>query len=274
MNTMNTIKRVSTLLICLLITGFEPCCAQSTFLDEQEQQMVADCYKGYKGAFLLQEVNGDKNIRFNENALKEKVSPVSTFKIFVALVGLESGAIKDSESMEKWDGKETIIDTWKQDHNLRTALSESVNWYFERILNRIGTKKIDHYLKLLHYGNEDASSGKVDFWLDKTGSLRINNIEQVDFLNRLYQEKLPLSKKTQQTVKELLKVDSSQKGVLFGKTGTSQENGKLVLGWFVGFVESDKKAYVFATKVEGENGITGRKAKDISKQILKEIGVF
>lgn len=267
-------KRAVTLLICLLIASFEPCIAQVSSSADQEEKMVADCYKDYKGAFLLQEVNGDKYIRFNENSLQEMVSPVSTFKIFVALVGLETGAIKDSEHMEKWDGKETIIDTWKQDHNLRTALSESVNWYFERVLNRIGTKKIDHYLKLLHYGNEDASSGAVDFWLDKTGSLRINNIEQVDFLNRLYQEKLPLSKKAQQTVKELLKVDCSQKGVLFGKTGTSQENGKLVLGWFVGFVESDKRVYVFATKVQGENGITGRKAKDISKKILKEIGVF
>lgn len=242
--------------------------------DADQKQVVADCFKEKKGTFLMQEVNGAKVLEYNQAGLDEMISPVSTFKIFVALVGLETGAIKDADTIEKWDGNKTFADAWNRDHNLKTAMAESVNWYFYVVLKRVGKKKIEEYLKLLKYGNEDASSGEFDFWLDKQGSLKISARQQVDFLNRLYLDQLPISKKSQQTVKDLLQVESTQKGILSGKTGTSQENGKLVLGWFVGFVQSDKKAYTFATRYEAESGATGRKARDISERIFKQLGLL
>lgn len=273
--TISSMRKVLLLLISMWVSMSEPLLANSlATADTDQAQIVADCFKGNKGTFLMREVNGAKVIEYNQQGLDEMVSPVSTFKIFVALVGLETGAIKDADSIEKWDGNKTFADAWNKDHNLKTAMAESVNWYFYAVLKRVGKKKIEEYLKLLNYGNQDASSGEFDFWLDKQGSLKISARQQVDFLNRLYLEQLPISKKSQQTVKELLQVESTQKGVLSGKTGTSQENGKLVLGWFVGFVQNDKKGYVFATRYEAESGATGRKAKDISEQIFKQLGLL
>lgn len=273
--TISSMKKFVLLLIIFGVSISEPLYANSLATTNAEQkQVVAECFKEKKGTFLMQEVNGAKVIEYNQDGLDELVSPVSTFKIFVALVGLETGAIKDADTVEKWDGNKTFADAWNKDHNLKTAMAESVNWYFYVVLKRIGKKKIEEYLKLLNYGNQDASSGEFDFWLDKQGSLKISARQQVDFLNRLYLEQLPISKKSQQTVKDLLQVESTPKGVLSGKTGTSQENGNLVLGWFVGFVQSDKKGYVFATRYEAESGATGRKARDISEQIFKQLGLL
>jgi beta-lactamase class D len=76
-------------------------------------------------------------------------------------------------------------------------MSESVNWYFNRICSRIGQADLNKYLKLLHYGNEDMSSGLDNFWASDDGSLRISPLQQVDFLESLYKEKLPLSPRSQ-----------------------------------------------------------------------------
>lgn len=105
-------------------------------------------------------------------------------------------------------------------------------------------------------------------------SLRITPSQPVDFLEKLYAEKLPLSVRSQQIIKKILKVDESPNGVLFGKTGTDSKDGKLTAGWFVGFVESKKGNAVFATYIEGKTGILGRKARETSKRILAELGYW
>lgn len=240
---------------------------------EIDKGAVEKCFNGYKGVFVMHDTAGKTSYQCNDQLVSKAVSPLSTFKIFLALIGLETGAIKDESAMEKWDGTKASIETWNRDHNLETAMNESVNWYFQRISSKIGQAELTKYVKLLHYGNADMSSG-VDTWMSPDSSLRISPLQQVDFIEHLYKENLPLSARSQQIVKRILKVDEGPKGVLYGKTGTEGVDGKLVGGWFVGYLEGKGDTYVFATNIHGTSEVTGRKAREISKKILKQLGLW
>ncbi len=249
------------------------CSLPASAADMGVSEKVAKYFDGYEATFVMRDSAGKSVYQFNDELAKKQVSPCSTFKIVLGLVGLETGVIKDENTPEKFDGTKQMVEAWEKDHNLKSAMSESVNWYFQRVCSKIGQKDLSKYLKLLNYGNQDLSSGIDNFWMGDVGSLGISAIEQADFLERLYAEKLPLSARSQQIVKKILKCDESPNGaVLFGKTGTDQKDGKLVFGWFAGFVESKKGNYVFATHIHGPSGVTGSKAREISKKILAELG--
>lgn len=261
-----TWKNVFCLILCALTLS------PATAADTATSEKVAKCFEGYDGTFVMHDDAGQSVLQYNDELASRPMSPCSTFKIVIGLIGLETGAIKDENQIEKWDGVKQPVDTWNKDHTLKSAMSEYVNWYFQRVSSKIGQKDLEKYLKLLHYGNEDMSSGIEDFWMSSTGSLRISPAQQVDFLDRLYAEKLPLSVRSQQIVKRLMRCDESSKAVLFGKTGTEQKDGQLVSGWFVGFVESKNGNYVFATHIDGTSRVTGAKAREVSKKILAELG--
>jgi beta-lactamase class D len=254
-------------IIAISAIGLLPASAADTSVSDK----VAKHFEGYDGTFVMRDTAGKTIVQYNDALAKTRLSPCSTFKIVIGLVGLETGAIKDENTAEKWDGAKQSIEAWGKDHSLKTAMDESVNWYFQKVSSRIGQPELAKYLKLFHYGNEDMSSG-LNFWMGSQYSLRISPAEQVDFLERLYAEKLPISARSQQIIKKILKVDESPIATLYGKTGTDQKDGKLVSGWFVGFVESKKGNYVFATYIHGSNGVLGRKAREISKQVLATLG--
>ena len=65
-------------------------------------------------------------------------------------------------------------------------------------------------------------------------------------------------------------VKKTDKGVLFGKTGSNMdERGTYVLGWFLGYVESKGKTYVFACAAQGEN-IMSKDARGIVENVLEK----
>jgi bla regulator protein BlaR1 len=236
-------------------------------------QTVQKCFDGKNGVFVLRDTAGKTVYEYNKKQVSTGFAPCSTFKIFLGLVALETGAITDPNKIEKWDGSKEPSETGERDHNLQTAMRDSVNWYFQKLSAKIGPEELKKYVQLMHYGNEDLSSGK-NFWMGSEGSMRITPEQQVEFLERLYAEKLPISAKAQRTVKRILQVDQGPNGVLFGKTGTDGIKGKMVGGWFVGFVEGKRDNYIFATHIDGPDGASGRKAREISKAVLQQLGVW
>ncbi len=58
--------------------------------------------------------------------------------------------------------------------------------------------------------------------------------------------------------------DEQDHFILHGKTGTRLSD--LGLGWYVGFIETDKGTWVFAVNFDG----TGTEAKNIALEVLKE----
>jgi beta-lactamase class D len=104
------------------------------------------------------------------------------------------------------------------------------------------------YLRELNYGHMDVHPENIDlFWLE--GNSRITPRQQVDFLNKLYDEKLPLSLSVMKSVKAIMINEKTPEYSLSGKTGWAIRNNNNY-GWFVGYFESAGKVYFVATLIE------------------------
>jgi beta-lactamase class D len=185
-----------------------------------------------------------------------------------SLIALETGVIPDENYVIEWDGTQHEIASWNQDHTLKTAIQNSVVWYYQELARRVGRQKMQQYIDAVGYGNQDIR-GPIDvFWLD--GSLKISADEQVEFLKRLYQEDLPFSERSLKIVKGILALEKTDTDVLNGKTGSGQVDG-VYTGWFVGYVEKEGNAYFFATNLQAAHpNAKGTEAKNIALSILQE----
>ena len=68
------------------------------------------------------------------------------------------------------------------------AFKYSAVWFYQELARRIGEEKMQHYITLNHYGNEDISGGIDLFWLD--GGLRISADEQIEILKKIYNNEI------------------------------------------------------------------------------------
>ena len=242
-------------------------------------QDLRQYFKETEGCFVLYDLKGDRYVRYNEERCRRRFSPFSTFKIPNSLIGLETGVIKDAEFVIPWDRVKyppqenwntEPFNHWGQDHSLRTAIKYSVVWYYRELASRVGAARMKQYLEKIGYGNRDASGGIDRFWLDS--SLRISPDEQVEFLKALYQERLPVSKRSLAVVKEIITLEQTDTYRLSGKTGGGPI-GERALGWFVGYLETKGNVYFFALNIEGANFPAIRDERiDLTKRILAGLG--
>lgn len=226
----------------------------------------------FKGAFILKEVGGKEVVRYGGEACKTRHSPCSTFKIPNALIGLETGVLKDENTLFKWDGKPQHFKTWERDHTLASAIKESCVWYFQEVARKIGNERMKSFLDKIAYGNRDISGGIDRFWLDQ--SLQISAEEQVAFMEKLYTGKLPFSERTMTLVKKLLVYAGGDGWNFSGKTGTSAPKDKPILGWFVGHLKSGEHEYVFALNIRATDDAWGPTARQITMDILKDMALI
>jgi bla regulator protein BlaR1 len=231
-----------------------------------EKADLSEYFQGYQGSFVLLAQDPYKFTIYNEIKARERVSPDSTYKIYAALMGLENGVLQNADTELKWDRTIYPFDVWNRNHSLRSAMAYSVNWYFERVNQRIGKAKIQRGLRRIDYGNADISGGVKDFWAES--SLKISPIEQVIELKKLDTYELPYSHRSVDGVKDILHISQPSQGALSGKTGTGNDNQQNMRGWFVGYVGKTGQRYYFATYIEGSNA-DGKKAKEITLKILK-----
>jgi len=103
------------------------------------------------------------------------------------------------------------------------------------------------YLDLFEYGNRDIGGGIDQFWL--TGALRIDPVQQVDFVDRLRRGALPVSKRSQDQVADILPVTRAGDSIIRAKSGLlGAEQGRL--GWMVGWAEKGSARTVFALNMD------------------------
>jgi beta-lactamase class D len=248
--------------------------AQSQQITEKDFNAYFDQY-GIKGSFLLYDIKNGSYIAHNLPRCKQGFLPASTFKIPNSLIGLETGVIPDSSFVIKWDGVKREIESWNKDHTLASAIRVSCLPYYQELARRAGIERIKEMLLNLNYGKMDVRADNVDkFWI--SGDSKITAFEQIDFLKRLYQNKLPVSQRSMNMVKNLIVLDQNPAYILRGKTGWSQANNYNI-GWFVGWLERDGNAYIFALGAEAtmptpEGFSAGR--RKITEAILKEMGLM
>lgn len=225
----------------------------------------------FDGSFVLYDMEADQYRIYNEDKSTLRVSPDSTYKIYSALIGLESDVITSDHSTMKWNGKNYPYESWNRDQNLSSAMRHSVSWYFQELSERIPRETIQAYLQQMDYGNKDLSGGS-DFWLES--SLKISPVEQVQLLVAFYTNQFGFEDSNIQTVKNSLIVEEDDGYRLSGKTGTGNVNGKNSNGWFIGYVEDRDNTYFFATTIQNEDNSLGSKAAEITLSILKDKGIY
>ena len=226
----------------------------------------------YEGSFVLYDLKkGIWKIHDRKHAALQ-VAPNSTYKIYSALFGLEKGIITPENSFIKWNGTPYLFEAWNADQTLPSAMSASVNWYFEYIDEQLGKTSVQEYLHNIGYGNEDLSGDFSSYWMES--SLKISPIEQVELLTRLQSQDLGFAPENVNAVKNAIHISSSSFGDFYGKTGTGRVNGQDINGWFIGFIENADNTYFFATNIQNEQHATGSKAADITLSILSDLNIW
>lgn len=239
--------------------------------------LPAKHYHGFGGGFILYDRNADSFTVFRPEECRRQLSPASTFKILNSLIGLESGVIRDEHFVIPWDSVHRDIESWNRDHDLASAIANSVVPYYQELARRVGRARMAAYIDSTGYGNNDAS-GPIDrFWLGNT--LLVSAEDQVGFLRRLYAGNLPFSSRSMDIVKEILVLERTGRYVLRGKTGFAEDRSGVAVGWFVGYVEKSGNVYFFALnmtspdrKRDGASIFAERKSAAIA--ILRDLGVL
>lgn len=183
-----------------------------------------------------------------EGDCKTRETPASTFKVSLALMGFDSG-ILESPDKPVWKYKpeyDDYLEVWKQDQTPRSWIKNSVVWYSQVLTKQMGMEKFQAYVDMFNYGNKDLSgepgknNGLTNAWL--TSSLKISPREQIVFLKHIVNKDLKLSAQTYSDTKAIIERGTIADGwKLYGKTGSSTP-----LGWFIGWIEKDRKTYLFA----------------------------
>ena len=206
--------------------------------------------EGTVGTFVGYKVDDYLVIASDTDRSGEAKLPASTFKIPNSVIALETGVVGDPDKdVFKWDGVVRSTEAWNRDHTMRSAIAASAVPVYQEIARRIGAERMQKYLDLLEYGNRDIGGGIDQFWL--TGNLRIDPVQQVDFLDRLRRGTLPLSKRSQDLVRDILPVTKVGDSIIRAKSGlTGAETGKPSLGWMVGWAEKGSAQTVFALNLD------------------------
>jgi beta-lactamase class D len=198
--------------------------------------------------------------------------PASTFKIPNSLIALETGVVGDPDKdVFKWDGVKRSIEAWNQDHTLRSAIAASAVPVYQEIARRIGTERMQKYVDLFEYGNRNIGGGIDQFWL--TGELRIDPIQQIDFVDRLRRGVLLVSKRSQDLVRDILPVTAAGEATIRAKSGLlGAELGKPSLGWLVGWAEKGGAQTVFALNLDVREPRHIADRMKLAQQCLTDIG--
>jgi len=131
--------------------------------------------------------------------------------------------------------------------NLRDAIRVSNVPVYQELARRTGLKTMREHVENLSYGNKEIGTVVDNFWL--VGPLKINAIEQAQFLAKLAQTSLSYPKDLQTQVKDIVLLESTDTWRLYGKTGWADVD-KPGIGWWVGWVEKGDRIYSFALNVD------------------------
>jgi beta-lactamase class D len=227
-------------------------------------------FDDYEGCFVMLDVTNNQYSYHNPEQCAKRMSPCSTFKIPNSLIGLETGVIPDQHHVIEWDGTVYPVESWNQDHTLASAIANSVVWYYEILAARVGTERMQQYVSAIPYGNEDISGGST-FWL--ASSLEISADEQIEFLRRFYTDDLPFSQRSLDIVKEIIILEATDDAVYRGKTGSCMTEDGREWGWFVGYIQRNDTAYIFAVNIEGA-AADGQQARKVAEAILEHLDLL
>jgi beta-lactamase class D len=87
-----------------------------------------------------------------------RVTPASTFKIAISLMGYDAGILKDEHHPEMpfRAGYVDWRESWKQPADPARWMKESVVWYSQQVTTALGMPRLQSYMTRFGYGNADV----------------------------------------------------------------------------------------------------------------------
>jgi beta-lactamase class D len=230
-----------------------------------------------QGAILLYNFKKDTYYSNDFEWAKKGQLPASTYKIPNSIIALETKVVDDQHTVFKWNGEKRMFKSWEEDLTLRQAFLRSCVPCYQEVARKIGVERMNQHIQKFKYGTITVDTTNLDsFWLQ--GKARITAFQQIDFLVRFQQQKLPISERTHNIVTKIMILKETDNYILRGKTGWSIE-GDHHNGWFVGYVENDETVLFFATNVSPISKDFNQKKfqenrKVITYKALQEIGIL
>jgi beta-lactamase class D len=237
--------------------------------------------------FILADLQSHKILRQEGNICDVRISPCSTFKIALGLIGYDSHVLKNTKS-PTWPYSASypaLFPSWKLPHNPTTWIRNSCIWYSQILTKKLGIEKLKSYLKIINYGNQDftgdlgKNNGLTTAWL--SSSLKISAREQILFLQKALEKKFPFSQHAYAATKQILFVEKLNNGWdLYGKAGSGYQqktDGLLDMDhqikWFIGWITKDEHTIIFVKNIMGKN-IQGLQIKEQIKEFLQNKNGF
>jgi beta-lactamase class D len=157
----------------------------------------------------------NKTFLLKEGSCDQPISPASTFKIPLSLIGYDSGYLTDTDLPElpfRADYPASLA-SHKHDTSPAYWMKNSVVWYPQLMTEWLGIKRLSHYVEAFDYGNKDLSgdpgkhNGLTRAWLGS--SLKITPLQQLSFLQKLLDRDLPVKEEAYEYTEQLLKQDAT-----------------------------------------------------------------
>ncbi|MBM2293966.1 class D beta-lactamase [Sulfitobacter pseudonitzschiae] len=218
-------------------------------------------------------------VLFERGDCDSRVTPASTFKVPLALIGFQTGFLTDTQTPvlkprkgdPDWGG-----DAWRQPTTPERWLKYSVVWYSQRITRALGAEVLRDLALAYGYGNADFSgdagydNGLERAWI--ASSLKVSPREQVTFLRGLVTDTLPAAPRAMALTRETVEARTVGAWWVKGKTGTAfprradrSFDRAAGWGWFVGWAQQGERVLVFATLTQAtkrQDGSPGNLTRD------------
>lgn len=215
---------------------------------------------GSPGTFLLQRDGQAPRIVHGAALADVPLRPASTFKVLLALVALDTGALESADERVRWDGaRYAEHPEWQRDMALREAMQTSSEAFFRTVAARIGRERLAAWVRKVGYGNGRIGDDAPRAWHD--GVLTVTARQQLAFVDRLRRGDLPFSAKTLAAVKAAMRAEDVGGMRVYGKTGTHVGDDRSGNVWWIGWVEGPRGSASFAL------GATPKTPDDRAKRI-------
>lgn len=237
---------------------------------------------------IVADADTGESLAHSGPACAERVTPASTFKIAISLMGYDAGILQD-ESRPAWPYQPEYPDwggdAWRREITPQAWMRDSVFWYSQQVARELGQERFGAYVKAFRYGNEDVSAvavahpGHNGAWV--VSSLRISAAEQVAFMRRIARRELPVSPQALDMTARIIRHPVPVEGwTVHGKTGTgspgsdNRYDASRAYGWYVGWATRGERRLAFATLIQDAQARkpnAGLRARDALLQRLPAV---
>ncbi len=199
-------------------------------------------------------------ILFEEGDCSARVTPASTFKLPLAVMGYDAGLLIGADRPvmayrggdPDWGGA-----NWTRNTSPADWLRYSVLWYSRRLTHAMGAEALTRYARAFAYGNADFTgdagyaNGLDRAWI--ASSLQVSPREQLVFLGRLLDDDLPVSPRAMRLTRDIVERRTLGGWTFHGKTGAAYPRRAdrsfdyaRGWGWYVGWARKGDRTVVFA----------------------------